>query len=167
MTNHDERLGYAFRFTQGDLRVNQKERVAENQVSILQAQQQIYGLLLIVVCFALIVIVIVSSAVMSINLENCFVAGIFILAVLIALIYVGKKFADYRNDIKRAVVKRLCGEITLDITASRYGASYYLKLERQRFRLRSKEQLLALRDQEAYCIYYAPHSRYVLSIEAQ
>lgn len=167
MTNHDERLGYAFRFTQDDLRVNQKERVAENQVAILQAQQRLYGLLLIGACFALILIVVVSYVGMSINLENCFVAGVLILAVLIALTYVGKKFADYRNDIKQAVVKRMCGEITLDIIASRHGANYYLALEGRRFRLRSKEQLLALRHHETYCVYYAPHSRHILSVEAQ
>lgn len=166
MTDYHVRLGHAFRFTQDDLYVNQKERVAEDQVAILQTQQQIYGFLLIVVSFALIVIVVISSAVMSINLENCFVAGVFILAVLIALICVGKKFADYRNDIKRTVVKRLCGEIALDITASRYGARYYLVLEGRKFRLRNKEQLLALRDQEAYCVYYVPNSRYILSVEA-
>jgi len=167
MTDHNTRLEYAFGFTHDDLRANQRERLTDNQATILQVQQRNYGLLLIVMCVVLTVIVVASYAGMSINLENCFGAGILILAVLIALIYVGKKFVDYRSDIKQAVVKRLCGEITLDITASRYGASYYLALEGRRFRLRSKEQLLALRDQEAYCIYYAPKSRCILCVEAQ
>ena len=167
MTDHDARLEYVFGFTHDDLRANLGERLTDSQIAVLQVQQRNYGLLLIVVCVVLVLIIVTSYAGMSINLENCFGAGILILAVLIALIYVGKKFIDYRNDIKQAVVKRLCGEITLDITASRYGARYYLALEGRRFRLRSKEQLLALRDQEAYCIYYAPKSRCILCVEAQ
>jgi len=167
MADCDARLGYAFGFTQDDLRANQKERLTDNQVEVLQAQQQVFTLLLIVLGFALFVIIVVSCTWMEKNLQNYFSAGLLAVAVLGVLGYIAKKFIDYQKDIKQAKVECVCGDIGLDIIASRFSAHYTLELDIHRFHLSSKEQLFAFENGGHYCIYYAPNSRHILAAESQ
>jgi hypothetical protein len=167
MVDQNTRLEYAFGFTQDDLHANQKGRLADNQVEVLQAQQQIFIPLLIVVGFALFVIIVVSCAWMEKNLKNYLSAGILAVAVIGAFGLIAKKFIDYQKDIKQAKVECVCGDIGLDIIASRFSAHYALELGSYRFQLRSKEQLFAFENGGHYCIYYAPNSQHILAAEAQ
>lgn len=169
MTNHNERLEYVFDFIQGDLRANQRNRMTNHQIKILEERQKFYGLMMIGMSIILIIITVIVCAGKMATLDAYFAAIIFFVAGLVALGYMGKKFISYRKDTKQATVECVCGEISLDIAASAYFGNrllhYELTVETQTFRLESQEQLLAFENGSFYCIYYAPHSKHVLAAE--
>src|SRR5262249_36406955 len=94
-----------------------------------------------------------------------FAAGVLlVLFCFAALLFSGKRLNNLRRDLLSGKAGAVEGRIALDVAARKEGAYYRVAVANQTFGVR-KNVFLAFKNGDPYRIYYAPHSKTLLSAE--
>lgn len=161
-TYRQDPLWSAFGFSEDDLVANRSGQMTKEQRRKLF--KQLHNTVLIFIGLILLILFVFSLGQAPTDDQRCF-KGILIAVVS----YLGVHTAlNLLIDIYRESVDKVCGFVALDAHAQyrSFRVQYQLRVREVYFAL-NKAQFLAIRNGELYCIYYAPKSRCILSMEAQ
>lgn len=150
-------------FTPEDLNANRAGHFSAHQLKNLQTKRKngkkILGRLFLIV-------VVVGAGVVSIL---PIVESIVVLTVISVFYFSLSLWAivEWRTsglDVQHGVVEATQGIVELDIKISRYSLSYVICQNHKHWTV-SKQAFLAFKNGDPYVIYYAPHTRTILSAE--
>jgi len=161
-TDDDKRLRKAFWFTQDDLLANRQVRMTQQQRAVLEEKAKSFLISSSVLC------AFVSVLLMSIvaKYDVVTLAGIFALVAFMGGMFIWLEYQNWREDINSDSIEVLCGPVFLEIRegARSRPTSYKLKIDSEIFTL-TQAQLLALDHGRDYCVYYAPKTKTLFSVE--
>ena len=161
-TDDDKRLRKAFWFTQDDLLANRQVRMTQQQRAVLEEKAKSFLISSSLLC------AFVSVLLMSIvaKYDVVTLAGIFALVAFMGGMFIWLEYQNWREDINSDSIEVLCGPVFLEIRegARSRPTSYKLKIDSEIFTL-TQAQLLALDHGRDYCVYYAPKTKTLFSVE--
>lgn len=162
-----------FNFTLGDLNANKAGTLSKRQIQIAETSQPnpIVQLVLMghvgIIIGILALIVFASGA----TAEKLLFLGVAGMVILSPFLYAMNRLNMTQNqglsvdDIAENHVLSVCGSITLH-QAVGVNASAKVEIESMIFKL-PKDGMQVLNGEKAYCMYYAPHTKRIVSIEEQ
>jgi hypothetical protein len=158
---HTDVLMVALDFDDDDLAANKSGEYSDHQIAELKRRRTwqaiIFSLTTVVV--SLLALVSTTSA-PTLLLPMLFFLGLFMVWSLLAGgIGVVRFTRDLRTGIKAAE-----GRVGLDMNPSQNTSAYFVKLDERKFKVK-KAIFLAFKNGDPYRIYYAPHSKTILSVE--
>lgn len=162
-----------FNFTLGDLNANKAGTLSKRQIRLAESSQPnpIVQLVLMghvgIIIGILALIVFASGA----TAEKLLFLGVAGMVILSPFLYAMNRLNMTQNqslsadDLAENHVLSVCGAITLQPGIG-VNALAKVEIENMIFRL-PKDGMQVLNGEKAYCMYYAPHSKKILSIEEQ
>ncbi len=162
-----------FNFTLGDLNANKAGTLSKRQIRLAESSQPnpIVQLVLMghvgIIIGILALIVFASGA----TAEKLLFLGVAGMVILSPFLYAMNRLNMTQNqslsadDLAENHVLSVCGAITLQPGIGVNGLAK-VEIENMIFRL-PKDGMQVLNGEKAYCMYYAPHSKKILSIEEQ
>ena len=165
MADEDKRLRETFEFNLDDPVAIHQEKLTPQQRTVLEEKAKFFLIISIVstvVCLCIGLVVIWSAGVRDIVLA----LFLFGLVVLLSFLFIWPKYTDWKEDINSGEVAVMCGPVFLEILeGNRFRfTSYRLKIGSETFKI-TQAQLLALQHGHDYCVYYAPKTKTVFSVE--
>lgn len=161
-TDDDKRLRKTFWFTQDDLLANRQERMTQQQRTVLEEKAKSFLISSSLLC------VLVSIFLMSIvgRYDVVMLVFSFALVAFVGGMFIWLNYQNWRDDINADSVEVLCGPVFLEIReGGRYRpTSYKLNIGSETFTL-TQAQLLVLDQGHDYCVYYAPKTKTLFSVE--
>ena len=162
MTDDDKRLRKAFEFTPDDLAANRAGKLTENQITKLQDWQHLNSVFHFVGgLFAIPLVMLFGS---SISSELSITVGILVICLLAIAGSAYASIQRYRKDIIGSIAESACGLVELDVGWSKYSDNFTLEIDSFRSSV-DRQQFLALKNGNPYCVYYSPRTKRILSIE--
>jgi hypothetical protein len=165
-----------FKFSENDLLANRQGKLTQQQKAALKEKAKSSLILSAVVCLVagLIILWIVGTyyrTVGAYDLVMRILTGIFffglVVLLLSLLLFTLPGYRNWKEDIDTGRVDRICGRVSLDVEyrSGRYGYTLFkLAIGSQTFQL-SKDAFLAFENGQNYCLYYAPKTKAILSVE--
>ena len=164
MTNQKiETLDSVFKFSESDLLANRQGKLTGQQRVRLKAKAKSFLILSAVVCL------VAGLAILWIVGTFDLVTGIFLfgLVLLLGSVLIGPRYLDWKEDINSDRVAKICDCVFLDIQyrRGRFGnINFRLTIGLHTFDI-SKDALLSFENGQNYCLYYAPKTKAILSVE--
>jgi len=161
LKKYEEVLMAALKFTEDDLAANASGSFSAAQVLMLKRRRATQAVSIGVMCgivamFLLFVVVIVpNSAIPMLSFSLLFS--------LLALLIGGVAMLQVTRDL-RAGLQMVEGRIDLDTTPGQNNATYTVKVEGKKFKVK-KRAFLAFKNGDPYRIYYTPHTKTILSAD--
>ncbi len=160
LKKYEDVLMRALRFDEEDLAANESGSFSVGQVQTLKRQR---GTVIISVSALL------GIVTMLLLFANVYAGGlaplviVFLIVVAFVLLVGGLAALQVTRDL-RAGLQLVEGRIDLDTTPGQNSATYTVKVEGKKFKVK-KRAFLAFKNGDPYRIYYTPHTKTILSAE--
>ncbi len=160
LKKYEDVLMRALNFTEDDLALNAAGQLSAAQLNRLKTQRTSTAILAVALS------VIVGGLLLFANVYARSLAPLvmMVLFVILFTVVTGIIPAVQMTRDLQAGVQVAEGRVELDTIARRRRTAYVVKLDGQKFKVR-KMTFLAFKNGDPYRIYYAPHSRTILSAE--
>lgn len=161
LKKYEDVLMSALKFDDDDLAANIAGNFSVAQVQRLKRRRVAQAITIAVIC-AIIVLVVLLMATVSVQTAP----PLLILTALfggLALLFGTITSIQVTRDLQDGI-KVIEGRVQLDMTPAQNSATYYVKVEGKKFKVK-KAAFLAFKNGDPYRIYYAPHSKTILSVE--
>lgn len=158
---YEERLMDVFRFDDDDLEANQAGQFSQAQIAHLKAARNtaIFQFALMWLFIGVLTAVVVGIGMRVEGALPPVMAGLLVISVLP---FIFSKARRLMKDVRENRI--LAAEGRVDLSMRNY-TDYSLFVDKQRFDLKQKEAFLAFKNGDPYRIYFAPHSKQILSVE--
>lgn len=157
----DPRLMTAFSFNAYDLQFNQQGDLSETQFYRLQRHRNITSYLFLGILFIPVMAWYISTRAIPMIIQMTWLAFVILLFVIPLMVVTVSIWRRYESDIYDSRVCHVTGIVDLN---SGYHSGASMIVKDRVFRL-NRKQWLALTNQGAYTIYFAPNTKIVLSIK--
>ncbi len=171
MENTKNLLMTVFDFTEEDLAANEMGNLTPRQRSVLfniwwQKHRQSIGNAVIMIgtgICGLLIFNLLFDAEGAFLLFFLLTLSLYVTGIVYTLFPIVQWYL-LRRDLQQKKILSLCGRVT-QMKKARHWSDYYIKIERQRFFV-LRNQYFAFNKDVPYYIYYARHTRYILSVKS-